>query len=77
MSDGSRMTLYADDVLLYQMFQDDINSISEWVSENHFCFNVNKYKCMLISRRRNPPKLSVCGQVQVFGCTTHLRPEMV
>ena len=43
LSDGSKMTLYADDMLLYryietpqdhQMLQDDINSISEWVSES-------------------------------------------
>ena len=44
LSDGSKMTLYADDMLLYrqvespqdyQKLQDDIHSISEWVSANH------------------------------------------
>ena len=50
--DGSKMTLYADDVLLYryietpqdyQTLQDDLNSISEWVSENHLSFNVSNF----------------------------------
>ena len=62
LSNGSKMTLYADDMLLYrhietpqdpdyQKLQNDINSIVEWV---YICFNVSKCKSMLISRKRNP-----------------------
>ena len=64
------MTLYADDMLLYrqvespqdyQKLQDDIHSISEWVSANHLHLNVSKCKSMVISRKRTrleaPPLL--------------------
>ena len=76
------MTLYADDMLLYrqiespqdyQKLQDDIHSISEWVSANHLHLNVRKCKTMLISRKRTrleAPPLLVNGhtleQVECF-----------
>ena len=82
LSDGSKMTLYTDDMLLhrqvessqdYQKLQADIHSISEWVSANHLHLNVNKCKTMLISRKRThleAPLLLVNGhtleQVQCF-----------
>ena len=82
LSDGSKMTLYADDMLLYrqvespqdyQKLQDDIHSISEWVSANHLHLNVSKCKTMLISRKRTrlePPPLLINGhaleQVECF-----------
>ena len=63
LSDGSKMTLYADGMLLYrhietpqgyQKLQNGINSIVEWISVNHLHFKVSKCKSMLISRKRNP-----------------------
>ena len=81
-SDGSKLTLYTNDMLLYrqvespqdyQKQQDDIHSISEWVSANRLHLNVTKCKSMLISWRRThleTPPLSVKGhtleQVQCF-----------
>ena len=75
LSDGSKMTLYADGMLLYrhietpqgyQKLQNGINSIVEWISVNHLHFKVSKCKSMLISRKRNPlqhPMLSLGDQV--------------
>ena len=77
-SDGSKLTLYADDMLLYTDRWNHprtikSNSISEWVSANRLHLNVTKCKSMLISWRRThleTPPLSVKGhtleQVQCF-----------
>jgi len=60
-SDGS-MVLYADDMLLYRpiaksedyhVLQNDINSLSQWITDNNLQFNGGKCKYMLISRKRN------------------------
>ena len=57
----------------YQKLQDDIHSISEWVSANHLHLNVSKCKTMLISRKRTcleAPPLLINGrtlkQVECF-----------
>ena len=85
LSDGSKMTLYADDMLLYrqvespqdyQKLQDDIHSISEWVSANHLHLNVSKCKTMLISRKRTgleaPPLLINGHTLEQVECFKYL-----
>ena len=62
LSTHSKISLYADDVLLYKLiecandimeFQCDINKISQWISANHniMTFNTNKCKCMMLSKK--------------------------
>ena len=59
-SDDSKLSLYADDMLLYKVIssnadyihlQHDIDRIQNWSSNNLMSFNVSKCKCMLISRK--------------------------
>ena len=63
LSAGSTLNLYADDMLLYKPvgrpedfnhLQIDIDHIKVWVSNNHLALNSDKYKVMMISRKRNP-----------------------
>ena len=70
--EDSSIVLYADDILLYRpiktesdckAFQQDINKIVNWISENHLTINVEKTKCMTISRLRSTIPL----QVEVNG----------
>jgi len=53
LSEGSTLVLYADDMLLYRKIdstedfialQRDINTINNWIKENHLTFNVAKCK---------------------------------
>jgi len=57
LSVGTKLVLYADDVLLYRkidcpddyiMLQRDINTINNWVKDNSLAFSVSKCKCMII-----------------------------
>ena len=66
--EDSSIVLYADDILLYRpiktesdckAFQQDINKIVNWISENHLTINVEKTKCMTISRLRSTIPLQV------------------
>ena len=59
-SDGSTLSLYADDMLLYKVIssnadyiylQHDNDRIQNWSSDNLMSFNVSKCKCMLISHK--------------------------
>jgi len=61
-SEGSKFSLYADDILLYRTIssaadyiklQEDIDQIYGWSTTNLMTLNVCKCKCMLISRKRN------------------------
>ena len=63
-SPGTKILLYADDILLYKpssgpedmtSFQDDINLLSNWVADtcNHLALNPLKTKCMFISCSRS------------------------
>ncbi len=61
-SAGTKIILYADDILLYRpitsssdyvMLQDDVNAIQNWVDLNYMTLNPSKCKFMLISRKRN------------------------
>ena len=74
LSSDCRLTMYADDILMFKpiecaedftAFQEDINSISDWVDINYLQFNVQKCKFTLVSRRKNQlmyPDLLLCGQ---------------
>ena len=69
LSGSSKISLYADDVLLYKPtvnsasfheLQVDINNISMWTSINLMPLNTEKCKCMLLTNKRNsdhPPLL--------------------
>ena len=59
LSSGSKLYLFADDILLYKpvtnaddfsKLQDDINAIKQWIVNNHLQLNRGKTKFMLISR---------------------------
>ena len=61
-SDGT-LILFADDLLLYrpiksakdfELLQHDVSAIANWVSNNFLCFNTQKCKQMLVSRKRFP-----------------------
>ena len=63
LSTGSKISLYADDMLLfktiksntdYNDLQQDIDSLNRWVTTNYLTFNDSKCKYMLLSRRKNP-----------------------
>ena len=71
LSEGSKLVLYADDILLYRpihtredysALQRDIDTISEWANTNAMEFNGAKCKCMMVSRKRNhiTPSLPLC-----------------
>ncbi len=60
-SDGSKIVLYADDILLYrpisspgdlQYLQHDVDQLQDYATANYMTFNVSKCKFMLVSRRR-------------------------
>ena len=59
LSEGSSLLVYTDDILLFKslsspsdlaVFQHDVDLISAWISSNYLTANVEKSKCMLISR---------------------------
>ena len=61
-SDQSRLSLYADDMLLYKPItsntsyaeiQQDVNSIFQWSKDNMLSFNITKSKCMLLTNKHN------------------------
>ena len=71
---GSKIVLYADDILLYRpvssdsdfvSLQRDINMIQTWASSNFMTFNESKCKVMHISRKRSP--LSPCTSIMLNG----------
>ena len=63
LSEGSKLVLYADDMLLYRrisspedfnILQNDVDAVNNCVNENHLCFNTTKCKYMLITRKKRP-----------------------
>ena len=73
LSEGTKLSLYADDMLLYKTIsseydymelQHDINRIHLWSETNKMQFNVSKCKCTLISRKKSSacPALSLNNQ---------------
>ena len=74
LSEGTKMSLYADDILIYKpivnetsyhALQQDINKISEWSKTYHMHFNPAKCKCMLLTQKSNPHShaLTLNGEV--------------
>ena len=62
LSGGSKLVMYADDLVLHKAiiteeewipFQNDINSIVQWVDENLLTLNTSKCNCMLLTRKVN------------------------
>ena len=60
---NSKIVMYADDIALYQSIQDqsdyvqiqeDVNSLSHWIAENHLKLNFSKCCCMTFSRKKLP-----------------------
>ena len=63
----SKLILFADDISLYRIIrslldylalQEDVSSIAAWVTDNYLALNVDKYCCMLFSKKRqttSPP----------------------
>ena len=58
---GSKLVMYADDVLLYRnilraedyvSLQADLDTIDEWSSSNYLQFNLSKCKYMIMSRKK-------------------------
>ena len=72
---SSQMVLYADDLVLYKVIQNetdfmelqsDIVEVAKWVKDNSLTFNTSKCKSMLITRKmRTMPPLYLNGQVIV------------
>ena len=70
LSESSKLSLYADDMLLYKTIsstadyaelQQDIDLIYGWSTANLMTFNVSKCKCMLVSQRRN----TICSPINL------------
>ena len=66
LSPDTKILLYADDILLYSpiyqsscisIFQSDVDSISQWVSQSGLRLNAAKTKLVLFSRKRHPPPI--------------------
>ena len=83
LSRGSKCNLFADDLLLFKVLsdacdfkavQDDISAVEAWSTDNYLTLNPKKCKCMIISRKRDPPKPetplvlsgSILAQVDTF-----------
>ena len=63
-----RLRIYADDICYYRpvsssvdlsVVQNDVDLVCQWARETNLRLNVGKTKCMLISRKRDPPVLSL------------------
>jgi len=74
LSDGSKLVLYADDILLYcpillpihlKNLQKDDDALQNYATANYLTFNVPKCKFMLVSRKKQNtnlhPSISVYG----------------
>ena len=71
LSEGSKLILYADDIILYRTIhteqdytalQHDVNSLGVWSLRNHLSFNPAKCKSMVFSRKKirtTPPVLAL------------------
>ncbi len=68
LSPGSQLLLYADDILLYSPIrnefdvldlQGDIDAIANWVNTASLTLNQSKTKLLLLSRKRQPPSITL------------------
>ena len=85
-SNGSKIVLYADDILLYRavdspddyvLLQHDVNTLGAWSSTKLLKFNPSKCKTMFISRRRlrrtEPSPLFLNGSlIEAVDCIKYL-----
>ena len=85
-SNGSKLVLYADDILLYRaidspddfaLLQHDVNTLDAWSSIKLLKFNPSKCKTMFISRRRlrrsEPSPLFLNGSlIEAVDCIKYL-----
>ena len=76
-SPGTKVILYANDILLYkpisgpsddfELLQTDLHSLSFWSKDTNLPFNPKKSKFMLVSRKRinvtTPPPLVLCNHI--------------
>ena len=76
-SPGTKVILYADNILLYkpisgtsddfELLQTDLHSLSFWSKDTNLPFNPKKSKFMLVSRKRinvtTPPPLVLCNHI--------------
>ena len=81
-SDHSRLTLYADDILLYKPItqnksqveiQQDINRLFQWSQENMLSFNITKCKCMLLTKKHNTSLATIFLNNQPLGYVCHYK----
>ena len=80
LSGGSRIILYADDMVLYKPiknnqdlldFQNDIDAICSWTSTNSLHLNATKTKSILITRKKHRPILNfVIGRYPIPSVTS-------
>ena len=80
LSGGSRIILYADDMVLYKPiknnqdlldFQNDIDAICSWTSTNSLHLNATKTKSILITRKKHRPILNfVIGSYPIPSVTS-------
>lgn len=73
LSAGSKLVLYADDILLYRpilsgndyaLVQQDVDVLGVWSLLSHLSFNTTKCKTMVLSRKRlktTPSQISLLG----------------
>lgn len=61
LSEGSRIVLYADDILLYcpisspedfECLQNDVDALQAYALADYLTFNTAKYKFVLVSRKK-------------------------
>ena len=82
LSEETKISLYADDILIYKAIQgdhcydelqQDINSISLWSENNLMCLNITKCKCMLLSHRRNTHHPKMMLNDEPLEYVTHMK----
>ena len=80
LSDQSRLTLYADDMLLYKPItrntsqveiQQDISRLFQWSQENMISFNITKCKCMLLIKKHNTSLATIFLHNQLLEYVCH------
>ena len=68
LSPGTQLILYADDILLYRpintehdvaALQLDVDRVVNWIASHGLSLNQSKSKLLVISRKRNPPAVTL------------------
>ncbi len=67
-SNSSMIRMFADDICYYKAIykdldlvavQSDVQLIADWVKDVRLKLNINKTKALVVSRKRQPPSLSL------------------